>query len=146
MRLWIEAHRVLLYWLTGTSIVLFFTTLFLVPVLVARIPHDYFMHAHRPPSKWATRHRVVRLLAAIGKNVLGYVCIALGIAMLVLPGQGLLTMVIGILMVDFPGKYNLEKWIASRPQILKPINWLRRRRNCAPLKVHSPERRRSSIL
>ena len=44
--------------------------------------------------------------------------------MLVAPGQGLLTMVVGLLLVDFPGKYRLERWLVTRQQVWRSINWL----------------------
>jgi len=52
-----------------------------------------------------------------------------GIAMLVLPGQGVLTIVIGIMLLDFPGKYRFERSLAARRPVLRSINWLRRRAN-----------------
>jgi hypothetical protein len=48
--------------------------------------------------------------------------------MLVLPGQGLLTIILGITLMNFPGKYRLERWLVSRGSTLKLINYLRRRR------------------
>ena len=50
-----------------------------------------------------------------------------GIAMLVLPGQGLLTIVVGIVLLNFPGKYRLERWLATRSPVWRSLNWLRRR-------------------
>ncbi len=50
-----------------------------------------------------------------------------GIAMLVLPGQGVLTIVVGLVLMNFPGKYRLERWMATRRPIWKSLNWLRRK-------------------
>jgi hypothetical protein len=69
----------------------------------------------------------------IGKSLLGYVFIAAGVLMLVLPGQGMLTILVGIILVDFPGKYRLERWIVTRRPVLRFINRLRRRAGRAPL-------------
>ena len=52
-----------------------------------------------------------------------------GILMLFLPGQGLLTLFLGILLIDFPGKYKTERWLISQPAIANSLNWLRKRRN-----------------
>jgi putative transmembrane protein PGPGW len=130
---WIQDHRVLLTWLAAASVLMFVATLVVVPALIVRIPHDYFAREKRPPSPWADRHPVVRLTLAIGKNALGYVFIAAGIAMLALPGQGLLTLLIGFLMLDFPGKYPLEKWLLSHRRISGGVNWLRKRAGREPL-------------
>jgi hypothetical protein len=53
--------------------------------------------------------------------------------MLFLPGQGLLTMVAGLLMMDYPGKFALERKIALTPSILSKLNWLRSTVNRPPL-------------
>lgn len=69
----------------------------------------------------------------VAKNVLGYVCLAAGLAMLVMPGPGLVVALVCFLMVDFPGKYPVEKWLLSRPRVLHFINRLRRRKGRPPL-------------
>jgi hypothetical protein len=89
----------------------------------------------RPPSRWAHQPPVVRFAMVVGKNLLGALLMLAGIAMLVLPGQGLLTMFVGFLLIDFPGKYRFEKWLMARSYLIRPINWLRRRRNRPPLQV-----------
>jgi hypothetical protein len=55
------------------------------------------------------------------------VLVVAGLVMLVVPGQGLLTIVVGLMLLDFPGKYRLERWLATRPKVWQSINWLRRR-------------------
>ena len=71
----------------------------------------------------------------IGKNLIGYVFVVAGIIMLMLPGQGILTIVIGITLLDFPGKYRLERWVVSRRPVLRSINWVRRRAKRGPLVI-----------
>ncbi len=132
---WTLDHQTILWTLGAASIVVFFGSLLAMPPLVVRIRADYFAHDERPPSRWAGQHPVVRQLLRIGKNVLGYVFMLAGIAMLVLPGQGLLTLLVGFLMLDFPGKYRFEKWLVRRRYVLRPINWLRRRAGRSPLQV-----------
>lgn len=132
---WMGDHRALL-WLTGAaSVALFVASILIIPPLIVRIRPDYFAHAQRPPSRWAQRRRFVRVSIQVGKNLLGGLLMIAGLAMLVLPGQGLLTLFVGFLLLDFPGKYRLEKWLIRRRYILGPINWLRARRNRPPLQV-----------
>jgi hypothetical protein len=69
----------------------------------------------------------------VAKNLLGYILIVAGILMLVLPGQGTWTIVVGIMLLNFPGKYKLERWIVSRGPVLRSINWVRRRAGRDPL-------------
>ena len=126
-----------LFWAVGiASVVIFFASLLIMPALVIRIPVDYFTHAHRPESRFADRQPSIRLLILIAKNVLGGVLVLAGIAMLVLPGQGLLTIIVGFLLVDFPRKYALERWLVRKPIVHRPINWLRRRHHREPLQIH----------
>ena len=124
-----------LWWLAGCSIITFFVSLAVIPLLVIRIPPDYFSHGKRHRAPWANEHPFVRAVFITVKNVFGYIFIVLGIAMLFLPGQGLLTILIGIILVDFPGKYGFERWLVSRHQVLRSINWLRNRANRKPLLV-----------
>ena len=130
---WLRAHDTALWWLAAASIVTFVGTLIVVPWLVVRIPSDYFTHGKRHKTLWADQHAVVRAVLLIGKNILGGLFVTAGIGMLVLPGQGLLTIAIGVMLLDFPGKYRLERWFATRGPVLRSINWLRRRAERTPL-------------
>ncbi len=116
------------------SIVSFVGSLMLIPVLAVRIPEDYFAEEQRHRwEPWAHEHPVIRWSLLIAKNLLGYLFIILGIAMLVLPGQGVLTILIGIMFINFPGKYRLERWAVMREPVLRTINRLRQRAGRAPL-------------
>jgi hypothetical protein len=132
---WFRSHEVIVGALVGASVVVFVVSLLATPALVARIRPDYFAHDTRPPSLWADRGPLVRRLLRLGRNLLGVVFMLGGIIMLVTPGQGLLTLLIGFLLVDFPGKYRLEKWLVRRRWVLRPINWMRRRAGRDPLQV-----------
>jgi len=125
-----------LWYLAVFSIASFIGTLMLIPVLVIRIPADYFSEKKRHSwEPWAHEHPVIRWTLLITKNMLGYVLIILGIAMLVLPGQGVLTILIGIMFLNFPGKYRLERWVIMRGPVLSTINKLRHRAGHAPLVI-----------
>lgn len=115
-------------WLLGIiSLITFIGTLIVVPWLIMRIPTDYFASEERQVAAWSDQHPVVRWLLLIAKNLFGAVLVVMGIAMLVLPGQGLLTILIGLVLLNFPGKYRLERWLVLRRPILRSVNWLRRR-------------------
>lgn len=129
----ILGHETAIMWIAGASIIAFIATLVAVPLLVVRIPPDYFAHGRRPRKQWADRHPLVRGVLLAGKNLLGYVLLVAGIAMLVLPGQGILTMLLGFILVDLPGKYRFERWLVTRPPVLRAINRLRQRAGHDPL-------------
>ncbi len=114
------------WWMGVASVFVFAASLVAVPWVIAGLPTDYFNHRHRVASKPRERVAIYYLLVVV-KNLAGIVLIAMGLAMLVLPGQGLLTIFIGLSLVNFPGKYGLERYLVSHQLILKPLNWVRRR-------------------
>jgi hypothetical protein len=128
-----QEHETTLWSVGIASVVVFFASLLIMPALIIRIPTDYFSHPRRPPSRFASLHPAARLAIRIGKNALGGMLLLAGTAMLVLPGQGLLTILVGFLLIDFPRKYALESWLVRKPMIHRPINWLRRRHQREPL-------------
>ena len=86
-------------------------------------------------SRGAGLPPVARAFLLVGRNVLGCLLIAAGVAMLVLPGQGVLTILVGTMLVDFPGKRRLERWIVERGPVLRAMNWLRERAGREPFAV-----------
>lgn len=124
-----------LLWLALLVGLPFVGTLLLVPWLVVRLPADYFHATHRPTLLWARLHPLLRALLLVGKNLLGLSVMLMGVAMLVLPGQGLLTILIGLLLLDFPGKYRFERWLVRRAPVLRACNWLRQRAGRQPLRL-----------
>lgn len=131
LEVWAEG----LGWLAAFSVLTFVGSLLVLPLVAARIPADYFCSDRRGKTLWRKRRPGLRMLVLILKNMLGLVLFLAGVLMLFLPGQGLLTIFIGILLMDFPGKYRLERYIISRGPVLRGINWLRRRSGVAPLEV-----------
>lgn len=128
-------NEALLWTCFVASVVIFAASLLAMPAIVVRIPADYFTHEKRPPGRLAQMHPALRIVLRVGKNILGVILLLAGLAMLVLPGQGVLTMLVGIMLMDFPGKYRFEHWLICRRWIHRPINWLRRRRGVEPLRV-----------
>lgn len=130
---WLRDHNEILIATGVVSVLMFVGSLLIAPALLVRIPPDYFRHDERPQDGWGPDHIAWRTAFIIAKNTIGYLLIAMGIVMLVIPGQGLLTMLIGFLLIDFPGKYRVERWVICRPRVLRSINWLREHRGREPL-------------
>ncbi len=109
-------------------LVTFAISLAIVSFIMVNIPSDYF-RKDRPRELWSDRHPAVRFLGVFVKNLLGVVLVVLGILMSIpgVPGQGILTILLGIMLLDFPGKRDLEHRLVSRPRVLNAINKLRRR-------------------
>ena len=116
------------------SLLFFIVSLLSLPWLVAKIPEDYFLSNQRRGPEWKRRYPLMHIMAILGKNLLGYILLAGGLLMLFLPGQGILTIVMGMLLIDYPGKFRLERKLAKTPTIFKGLNWLRAKANKPPLK------------
>jgi hypothetical protein len=105
-----------------------------IALVMVKIPENYFSsHYERdfmPGSSW-----LVRWGAVILKNMLGVFLVALGIVLSLpgVPGQGFLTIFLGIIMLDIPGKRPWEAKIIKRPAILSTVNNLRAKYNKPPL-------------
>jgi hypothetical protein len=106
----------------------FTISLAIVSFIMVRIPPDYFK-PDQPRELWSDRPPAFRLLAVFAKNLLGLVLVVLGILMSIpgVPGQGILTILLGIMLLDFPGKRDLEYKLVSRPHVRNAINKLRHR-------------------
>jgi hypothetical protein len=108
-------------------------TVIIVPWILIKMPADYFSHdaEHRQP--FSDYPAALRLPLLLAKNLLGLGLVAMGVAMLVLPGQGVIVILIGVFLLDFPGKKHIERWLISRGPILNFANWLRGKWRKAPL-------------
>lgn len=118
-------------WLTGAGVLMALLSMIAIPWLVVRIPDDYFSTPDRPEVQ---RGPLAWTIWAL-RNTLGAVLIAAGVIMLVLPGQGVLTILIGLACSSFPGKYRFERRLVRRPGILAALNWIRKRYGKPPLDV-----------
>jgi hypothetical protein len=113
-------------WLAATVL-----TLAVAALIVVRLPPSYFAEDdahHAARVAW-------RSPRALAQNVFGLVLVGLGLVMSIpgIPGQGLLTVLIGLMLLDFPGRRRLEKALARRPSILAAMNRIRARFGHPPL-------------
>jgi uncharacterized membrane protein SpoIIM required for sporulation len=137
MEPWISKQTLL--WLSVGSGVGLVIGALAVPWVVATLPADYFSDTLR--QSWLDRQpTAVRLPLRIAKNLLAFLLIVLGIVMLVLPGQGILSILLGVVLADFPGKLTLQRRILRRPKVVEGMNWLRRKMGRAPFHVPSVSR------
>jgi hypothetical protein len=118
--------------LTALSIVFFVGSLIAIPFILVRLPADFF--DIRVPRPWMENHHpVLRVMGHLIKNVVGGIFLFVGFLMLFLPGQGILTMLIGISMLDFPGKRKVEAKLIGQPTVLHAINSMREKFGKPPL-------------
>jgi hypothetical protein len=123
-----------LIWLAVSSVFMFVGTLVAIPIILMRLPADYF--DVRKPRPWMENHHpVLRLLGHLVKNLIGAIFLFAGFLMLFLPGQGVLTMLIGLSLIEFPGKRRLEAKIVGQSTVLSTINAMRAKFNKPPLVI-----------
>jgi len=121
-----------LTWALGLAVGSLALVVVLLPLFVLQLPADYFVASRkelrvgRTPLGWVWH---------VLRNVLGLLFVLAGGAMLVLPGQGLLTILIGLLLLEFPGKRALERRLVARPGIKAFLDRIRARGGKPPLEV-----------
>jgi len=117
----------------GLFALTFVVSLAAVIAVLLRLRSGYFRESYVSPL--ASQHPIIRWTGMILKNVLGSLLILLGLLLSLpgVPGQGLLTILIGVMLLSFPGKRRLERWLISRPRVLSAINALRARFDKPPL-------------
>jgi hypothetical protein len=130
---WAQSNQAIFWWLFAASLALVLLTPIGVAWAVVRLPPDYFTEQRRRPLGSWEQHPVLRPIMLIVKNLLGIVLLSAGLLMLVVPGQGLLTIAVALVLLDFPGKFRVERWLATRPAVWRSLNWLRKRLGREPL-------------
>lgn len=116
----------------GLFLVSLALNILIIFVVIVKLPADYFSpnysHHFMPGSSW-----YVRWSAVILKNLLGISLLIVGIIMLIGPGQGILTILLALIMLDIPGKRPFEARIIKRPTVRTAIDRIRQKYNKPPL-------------
>lgn len=108
---------------SAASVVLALISAAMVPPILARLPEDHFT---TPPAP--QRFRLLRHLA-------GTILVLLGVVMLFTPGQGILTIIAGVSLIDFPGRRALITRLLRRPAVQRATTALRARYGAPPLSL-----------
>ncbi|MFK7974717.1 MAG: PGPGW domain-containing protein [Halioglobus sp.] len=128
----LEQWQPLLLTLGGVSALMAIATLVCLPYVITRLPPDYFLRTKRSTARDPNERSAAAVSLIFLKNSGGGLLVFLGVIMLVTPGQGVLTILAGLMLMNFPGKYRLERWLVLRPGVLAGLNWLRGLRGKAP--------------
>ncbi len=138
---WIEGHLTipgLPTWASVVvcSVIMAAASIAVTIVALIRIPSDYFRGAH-PPGETRWKHPILRWTIRIARNVLGWFLILLGIVLSFpgVPGQGLLTILLGLMLTEFPGKRRLEQRFVRWPRIHNGVNAMRKKFGRGPLEL-----------
>ncbi|GIR06521.1 MAG: PGPGW domain-containing protein [Gammaproteobacteria bacterium] len=134
---WSSMNSDLLFLLGSLSIFILIISVFMMVLIISFLPEDYFKSENRNliSSVQNSRYPLLKLLVLITKNFFGVLLLLSGILMLVLPGQGILTIITGLVFMDYPGKYKFERKLLRQKGVINSINWIRSRLSKPSLKV-----------
>jgi hypothetical protein len=115
----------------------FLINLAIVSIILVKLPADHFSKS-RKTKFWSGPRPAIHAAKVIGKNIGGVLLVALGVVLSLpgVPGQGLLTILLGVMLLDFPGRDRLEQKLLSKPSIVNTINGLRGRFGKPPLELN----------
>ena len=114
--------------LTALSAGLLLVAAVALPRVLATLPADYLQHDAEddpvpPPG------------VALARNALAAFLVVAGVAMLVLPGQGVLTILAGLVVSTVRGKRRVVHWLLAQPAVVPAVQWVRRRAGAEPLRL-----------
>ncbi len=134
---WSSMNSDLLFLLGSLSIFILIISVFMMVLIISFLPEDYFKSENRNliSSVQNSRYPLLKLLVLITKNFFGVLLLLSGILMLVLPGQGILTIITDLVFMDYPGKYKFERKLLRQKGVINSINWIRSRLSKPSLKV-----------
>lgn len=118
--------------LTAVSALTLVASVVLVPWLVVLLPADFYAERGQRRRLFEARP-FLRAVFLIVKNAIGTLLLGIGAVLVFLPGPGILAILAGLALLDFPGKRTLELRLLHLPKVLKVINRLRMRAGRPPL-------------
>jgi len=130
-----ELHPTVVAWSVGVSVAVFVLGLVLAPVIVVRIGEDYFVRAEDRDAEGPEQRTPAGIALWLARNALGAVLMLLGIAMLVLPGQGVLTILAALGLLSFPGKRRVQRRLLRIGIVHRMVDRIRRRAHKPPLRL-----------
>lgn len=125
---WLSGHTLLLSVLVSVSAILLVATVVAAPRVISRLPSNYLLQRLERSSTqgiWFS-------LTSVSRALLGFLVILLGLIMLITPGPGVIMLLLGISIAEFPGRNRLLVYLATRPNVLSSLNWMRKRHGKPP--------------
>ena len=134
---WSSMNSDLLFFLGSISVFVLIISVFMMVLIISFLPENYFKSENRNliSNVQNSRYPLLKFLILIIKNFFGILLLLSGILMLLLPGQGILTIITGLVFMDYPGKYKFERKLLRQKGVINSINWIRSRLSKPPLKV-----------
>jgi len=133
---WFQHHKIITWWLGSLSVFMFLGFLITIPILIVRLPADYFLNQSSPNNDKDKILSFLHLVYVVFKNAVGIIFILAGIAMLFLPGQGIIALIMGVSLLNIPGKHHLFLIVLQQKSVLRSMNRLRTRYNKPAFRTH----------
>ena len=132
LRFWESLTWGRLAWGIAFSLITIVASYGLIVIGMIKIPADYFSPNY-VKEIGKDNHFTLRWATFIIKNLIGFLLIVAGIIMIFTPGPGVPTILLGLIMMDIPGKRPLEAKLIQRPMVLSAVNELRAKYKKPPL-------------
>jgi len=136
---WMAAHPTLLFWGATISLLTVVVPLTVGPLVLSRLPADYF-GPHRDAERAVSRHPYLRLALRLVRNTLGATLVLFGLLLTVLPGQGVITILAGLTLMDFRAKRRWMRRLLRRRPVRSSIDWMRRKMGSEPFLIEEEPR------
>ena len=120
-----ETHEELIIWVSTISFLTFIGTLISIPLIIIKLPSDYFIKDKNLAHRFCEDRPLLRIILVGLKNIFGLIFLIMGFLMLFIPGQGMITMLIGFSMLDFINMRGPVYKVVKRPSVYKFINRIR---------------------
>ena len=127
---WIRDNDQLIQWVGIVSIFLFFLSLFLLRYVILRLPEDYFIKVSSISK--SNSKSLKKIIFRIAKNALGFLLTICGIILLFTPGQGMITILIGLCLIDLAFVNQWKKKMIYNSKVQKALNWIRSKKSVKP--------------
>jgi hypothetical protein len=108
----------------------FALSILFIPWFIGKLPVDYFLNVQKSSS--SSNFSAIKAPLLVLRSLLGIVLVIAGVLMLFLPGQGILTILIGLLCMSFPGKQRLINYLLGKKSLKTCLNWTRRKMSRPP--------------
>ncbi len=125
---WLQDNGLAITAISALGVLLLIATVFATPRLVAALPSDYFRKQRPAPAS----RSLWRLAITLVRNLAGITLVLFGLVLLITPGPGLVCLVLGLALCEFPGKHVILRRVVGSPNVFATLNWLRRRARQAP--------------
>ncbi len=114
-------------------------------IVLLGLPVDYFVRISEHRG-FRQAPRVARVILVVAKNLLGAMVFIAGFVMALplVPGPGILCMLVGLGLIDFPGKRSLVRRLLREKHVLSSVNKMRARFGKPPI-LTNDDRSRSMV-